>query len=263
MTLDELANEVAREIEGIAGPSEPRGSGARERWLGDGQRASVGVLQGRVVIWIGATCEELAVPDHAALERVRPAIREGVRAQIARYESHVPLDARLRDVGRALASALGARLGKTLVLSAPLRSRHDAPIEGDVLDASNRSLVHLRTEHGVLRGHAGLAGDDGWDAPIVEAGDVLDAIVEALALRSRSLTREGLRRGARYRVLASIQGLTEGTIARYRGFDDVDNHYGRHLFEAEDGTEIAIVGDFSRRDHGPLADAHRYLVAVD
>lgn len=112
---------------------------------------------------------------------------------------------------------------------------------------------------------------EGWpaDDPIVAFGLADDAVSRLVRLTRPVYTPRPplvihhLAPGKRYRVLETIQELPRGATVVFRGFDDADNHYGRYEFEITSGQRVAVAGDFSSREHSPLAELHRYLEELD
>ena len=78
----------------------------------------------------------------------------------------------------------------------------------------------------------------------------------------RGLTLDRLIPGTQYRVCEDIKGLRRGMTVRHVRFDDIDNHDGEYLFEANDGAVVAVGGDFCRPRASILAETHRYLEEV-
>jgi hypothetical protein len=166
----------------------------------------------------------------------------------------------MRGIADRLCNELGARLGMHLQLG---RSPSPPRPVATIVEAahSNRIAVELSVEGDAIQAHAGAPGTEGWNGQVDELSDVaVDYIAEAIRRRRALLTRADLVERARYRVREDLDDLRRGTVVRFEGFDDIDNHYGRLMFVDEaTGREHPVVGDFSEPDRGPLADAYRYL----
>lgn len=60
--------------------------------------------------------------------------------------------------------------------------------------------------------------------------------------------------GEAYAVLADVGDLKKGTIVKFAGFQDVDNHYGIFVFTGADGKVLEVAGDCAGADHPCLRD---------
>lgn len=111
-----------------------------------------------------------------------------------------------------------------------------------------------------------MPGEDGIEIELDSASlsdATLSSLIAAMRLVTTRLTLRRLRSGKRYRFLSDFRGLRAGEIIVYRGFNDIDNHYGEHEFTGEDGRDVKLGGDCSNRLSDPLAEVHRLLTPLD
>lgn len=183
-----------------------------------------------------------------------PRVIERARAQQAAYRSNVERGKQLEVIAGELARRLRERLDEPWPVATTGFASHDRAIGVTI-----GTEVALRVDGDELRGHAGLPGDDGWDARLDDYD--LDDLVKAIVRARQTLQLDDLRIGARYRVIDSIQDLRVGSIVTYSLYDDIDNHYGRYVFTDEAGNECAVSGDLSGAAN-PLREVHRYLAKI-
>lgn len=273
-TLFEVAVDLAATLTEALGErwtvSFPGVADPTEAWL-HGPRyeaAAVGVFPGRIAMTVGTAQRSFACARRADVPRARAEVVSAAREQLARYRRNAELSARLDAIAAHLAAGLSARLAKRCVVRGVLGASHwGAASASIVLEKGNpRVLVQIAVDDsGTIRAHAGVVGRDGWDGvlhDVARAEDALDAIAAAVTSGFGKLTIDRLVPGRRYRVREALQDLPRGAIVRFELFDDIDNHYGRYVFTAEDGRELAVKGDFSTPSRSPLGETHRYLEDV-
>ena len=243
---------------GVAQPS--------ECWLhrANFDASSVGVFPGRVRLAIGPLDEdgfEARAATRVEFEAARPEILAAARRQADAYARNLELAATIDALAEALRVGLGDALGSACELRRWTRPTHESP--GHVLvQAGARELVSVFAQADRVRVHAGLPGRDGWEAEVELDAIPWPAMLAALSVERASLTIDEIRVGHHYRVVASIQGLREGMVVRFVGFDDIDNHYGRYEFITRAGEAVAVSGDFSTLRNSPLGEAHRFLERI-
>lgn len=66
---------------------------------------------------------------------------------------------------------------------------------------------------------------------------------------SWQLSELNIRPNAEYAVLADVGDLKNGSVVRFVGFDDVDNHYGRFVFIDINGNVLEVSGDCAGPNH--------------
>jgi hypothetical protein len=263
LTLYELATVAARELARVCGEAWtvgfPGTSTPREAWLhgANAASASVGVFDRRIVVWVDRDAREITPQTRDAID-LAPVI-EAVRAQRASYDANVAATKEIARVGKVLAGKLSERLGvKPTFLVAP-EPRHDLISTATIALRGTQVIVSWR--EGAPHAQAGVRGVLGWSGALTD--DSFDGIVDAIERAGNTLTIDKLVPGRRYRVREALQQLVPGTVVRFHGFDDIDNHYGKYEFVGDGGTKLAVEGDFSRPEHSPLGDAYRYLEPVD
>jgi len=262
--LDESLGEAwSVSFPGVADPA--------EAWLHGAVHgaASVGVFPGRIAMTVGTARRSVACARRADLPRARAEVVSAVREQLALYRRNAELSSRIDAIAEHLAAGLSTRLAKRCVVRGVLGASHwSGAVASIVLEkGSPRVLVQIAVDAGgSIRAHAGVVGRDGWDGAltdVAEADGALDAIVAAVTASFGKLTIDRLVPGRRYRVRETIQDLVRGSTVRFEIFDDIDNHYGRYVFTAEDGSELAVTGDFSTLSRSPLGETHRYLEELE
>lgn len=181
---------------------------------------------------------------------VPPIESEETRERLAREE------VRLRRVGDDLTERLPGtyttRLMRRPLPSGPLvlelyQVRHvlDLFVDGEKVAV----WMHADDEASVF-----VQGPVADDAELSEIASCVEAVLTRLRV-------DGLQVGTRYRVSSDMQGLRAGSIVRFLGLDDVDNHYGRLEFEDELGGHLVVHGDFAS-ERSEAARVHRYLMRV-
>lgn len=235
-----------------------------EMWLHgrDFDAASVGIFEGRVVIWVERDHREVEVASRDELVRARVETLAGVREQLALYVRNRRLDTQIRTLARALSAQLGGRLGRDWASTTSGRTSHAGTLAATLActgpDGVRRDVVQVDSERGAITIHAGLEGRDGWDGSAID----LEPIVVAITRMFATLTLEQLVAGKRYRVRETIGQLERGTIVKFVGFDDIDNHWGCYDFVTMDGKPVGVSGDYSSLRGSPLAETHRYLEPI-
>lgn len=266
VTLYEIALHVADRLSDALGErwtiSFPGVADPREAWLHglEFDAAAVGVFPGRAMVWLGKNPREFEIGSRGELTTRGEGIVAAVREQLAAYRGNVAISEQIRHRAEDLASRLGERLGVVCRVEVGHRPTHAQAIEAAIFDASIE-LARVFGRGKVVRIHAGLVGDEGWEGS--DADGNFEAIVAAIEVARRTLTIERLVVGHDYRVIKSIGELRKGMIVRFVGFDDVDNHYGIYQFADSDGRTLGVPGDYSTPRNSPLGQAHRYLEPVD
>lgn len=124
-----------------------------------------------------------------------------------------------------------------------------------------RGALELRPEGDRVR--VSLVGDGQIVGSV--GGAELDAadravIFEAQERAQARLSFESMVLGQPLRVIRELGTLKVGMRVRWVGYDDVDNHFGRQRFEADDRRHV-IEGDFSSAAN-PCTWAFLYLEKV-
>lgn len=215
----------------IPGPPDPT-----ELWLRGpiARAAAFGVFSdGRVATWrrdVGL--EVVAVASRAAIAGILATVDASLAEQLAAYAEHRALATRLRTRAVALASALGI----------------------EVMETGEASYAQV-PRFALVRGGRACATFEP-DALAIGAVQIPlaadDAAVVAAARAALALPEVVLRAGGRYRVIAEVGELRVGAVVTYRYYDDVDNHFGRHVFVDDNGAECVVAGDFARGDDDVL-----------
>ena len=268
-TLLELALDLRRALVAALGDrwslSLPGTPDPTEGWIhpADHDAASIGVFDGRALAWVEGVCREVFVPQRSALADAHEPIVRAAREQLALHARNVVLAARLESTADELTRRLAAHFRLPFTWRSRLRPSHASTIRVSIdCPARASDVMELRAEHDVVRAHAGLVGEDGWDGELGEVEPHLWQITRAIEHSLTALTFERLVPGRVYRVLSAVDELIPGELVRFVRFDDLDNHYGRACFETLDAEPRQVRGDYSDPRHGPLAEAHRVLVEL-
>ena len=262
LTLYELAtataNALAKEFTEAWTVSFPGVDKPREAWLqgANAAAASVGVFDRRIVVWVDRAAREKTFGGRNALD-FRD-VFAAVRAQHTSYERNVEATKQVARAAYELARSLSAKLGQVTFLVAP-DPRHDLVSTATLGCAGSHVEVTWKAD--AVWAHAGVSGKLGWDGELDE--HAYEAIASAILRAGKTLTLDKLRPNRRYRVREAFQELQRGTVVRFDGFNDIDNHHGRYEFIDDSGARVSVAGDFSVPESNEFSATYRYLEPID
>ncbi len=227
------------------------------------EAAAVGVLEGRYRVVVDGSTRHVSAGSRSELVEGRATLVDLVRSQRASYDRHRAQTDALRALADGLVTRLAARFeGAFAVHVAGPPASHIEPSRLNVA-YDGRVIAELDVQGGRSHVVTQLRGETEHSVFDADLETTLEAIAAALQAEATLLTLDRLEPGKRYRVRASIQELAEGVIVTYRGFDDIDNHYGSHDFMSAEGKLVSVKGDYSVPHHHPFAATHHYLEAIE
>lgn len=186
----------------------------------------------------------------AALPRLRAEVRGG-------EASHAHFEAAEAKVDEAALVVITKLATGTMLPTKIERGAHidDRRAQARISCGQRPVVVWLDGE--IIRIHVGIAGRKDVECTLDDLTSRMEEIREAVATARATLTVDDLQTGARYRVIAKVGELTAGDEVIYRGYDDIENHYGEHLFDRADGKRLIVGSSYSA-----LSPAHLYLEAI-
>ena len=195
------------------------------------------------------------VKNRAQLDKLVPRLVRDIKRSRAMTTHHDKLYEQQNAAAATLIEQLAKGTGLPTERTRPAYS--DAAGVIVEIECGERPVALILTE-GRSRVRAGIAGRGEFECALSEVEARMAEIREALDAARATLTVEDLEVGARYRVLEQVGELTVGDEVIYKGFDDIENHYGEHLFDRADGKRVIVGGAY----HWSLVPAHRYLEPI-
>ncbi|TCI01132.1 hypothetical protein EZV61_19175 [Corallincola luteus] len=74
-------------------------------------------------------------------------------------------------------------------------------------------------------------------------------ITDYIFYDSWQLSALNLVSGDNYVVLEGLCDLKANELVEFKGFSDIDNHFGKFIFVNSDGEVLEVSGDFSSQEH--------------